>query len=413
MSPVPEAELRFGVLGLKSLEYNAKEAVTEMPFVGQAFVNVDAYEKLTESLSRVICEHRLQDVASVLLLHFHHHMEEGEILLEKVDEKEAITSPVFMETVAEDPRLVPHSFRLKKVNDSFKWVPTEFVLDTDGQMQQLTDSMLTSDGFMDAMATELLTTGLWTVFGIQTLHRHQVVLKEDEVLVEESTKPWEEEGRISRFWPHPATVIDYSNPTLLKTTWAWMNQKVWVCAGNCSGCKHCSGNQANVNMAGEKAEYQPTDLKKVWVCAGNCSGCKHCSGNQANVNMAGEKVGYPPTDLKKVWVCAGNCSGCKHCSGNQANVNMAGEKVEYQPTDLKKVWVCAGNCSGCKHCSGNQANVNMAGEKVQYQPTDLKKVWVCAGNCSGCKHCSGNQANVNMAGEKVEYQPTDLKKVEV
>ncbi|CAJ1377207.1 unnamed protein product [Effrenium voratum] len=302
MSPVPEAELRFGVLGLKSLEYNAKEAVTEMPFVGQAFVNVDAYEKLTESLSRVICEHRLQDVASVLLLHFHHHMEEGEILLEKVDEKEAITSPVFMETVAEDPRLVPHSFRLKKVNDSFKWVPTEFVLDTDGQMQQLTDSMLTSDGFMDAMATELLTTGLWTVFGIQTLHRHQVVLKEDEVLVEESTKPWEEEGRISRFWPHPATVIDYSNPTLLKTTWAWMNQKVWVCAGNCSGCKHCSGNQANVNMAGEKVQYQPTDLKKVWVCAGNCSGCKHCSGNQANVNMAGEKVEYRPTDLKKVEV---------------------------------------------------------------------------------------------------------------
>jgi len=260
---IPMASLNqshtFGIIDFKDESYG--EFWKHMPFVGQAFRNVEAYENRTYELAEVIHAHGLGDQTAVLLLHYHHQMVEGEILLETIDKTQAITRPVAVDTLGDNSTVVPHSFALQKRHGRFVWVATEYVLDVDGKQMTRTQKMLSRAGFMDAMANKLLQTGLWTVFGLQTIHRDAVVLASNEALVEESTKPWEEKGRISRFWPHPKSVIDYeNNPTLLKTSWAFAvsgELTSWTCVDNCQ-CSHCTSNANDMDINGKKIELKAT-----------------------------------------------------------------------------------------------------------------------------------------------------------
>lgn len=190
-------------------------------------------EKILPQIGNLICEYNLYEKFGVCLLHKHFNLSANEILVEVVGKNKSDSQPVFYDNQS---NLMPHTWKVHKLTDgSLTLYPLEFV---DSSNNNFNSVITVSDlEFFRHIASKLSKLKMTETFGITMLHRDDISIAEDEILVESSNNI----ERLLTVVPVKKGEIDLL--TVTKTTWKFSpganNKSISLCIGHCIKC--CKG----------------------------------------------------------------------------------------------------------------------------------------------------------------------------
>jgi hypothetical protein len=186
--------------------------------------------KLSE-LGAIICQHGLQDIAGITLLHKHFDLKHDEFLLREYSNNSVHVDP---HRVTDPASIVPYLWGIKKDPDSGMWMsyPLEFIRPTEVNLpvKDQSEAVSTNTVFLKELGTRLAELELLETFGVALLFQNVIPLGEGEVLLEgtefEDRENVSVVAHISEFG-----VQEINTPTLWRFTPEWTRtterQKLW------------------------------------------------------------------------------------------------------------------------------------------------------------------------------------------
>jgi len=148
------------------------------PYSHQVFCDLDGprqqhlrHKKVADMgpLRDVFKKYEMQNMCGLALLHRHYAIEEGEMLVEKINSVNSATMPM---KAKDAPKVVPHLWKFYRG----KWYPCEF-LDVSVGHEKLetaisfSEKVSTNEPFLLELSQVLVAMGVQNLYGLQTNHR--------------------------------------------------------------------------------------------------------------------------------------------------------------------------------------------------------------------------------------------------